>query len=90
MLDCEAQPNPHEPRRFSPPATFTFRQGLGLRVQVIYASQPLWAAAMSTLLLGETVGLTGAFGGALFIGACFLAATATEPDPDCGEDVCEI
>lgn len=60
------------------------------RAQVIYASQPLWAALMSLLVLGETVGVQGVVGGAAFLVACFLAATAPEPDANCGQGVCEI
>jgi hypothetical protein len=60
------------------------------RAQVVYASQPLWAAILSLIFLGETVGVEGCVGGALFIAACFLAATAPEPDPNCGVDVCEV
>ena len=60
------------------------------RAQVVYASQPLWAAILSLIFLGETVGVEGCVGGALFIAACFLAATAPEPDPNCGVDNCEV
>lgn len=67
------------------------QQAIGpARAQVIYASQPLWAALLSLVLLHETVGLEGVAGGAAFITACFLAATAPLPDPECGEEVCEI
>lgn len=60
------------------------------RAQVVYASQPLWAAILSLVFLGETVGVEGCVGGALFIAACFLAATAPEPDPNCEVDLCEV
>ena len=60
------------------------------RAQVVYASQPLWAAILSLIFLGETVGVEGCVGGALFIAACFLAATAPEPDPNCGVENCEV
>ena len=60
------------------------------RAQTLYASQPLWAAIMSYFFLGEIVGLQGAVGGAAFLGALLLAATAEPPDPNCGELVCEI
>jgi drug/metabolite transporter (DMT)-like permease len=60
------------------------------RCQTIYASQPLWAAMLSFLFLGETIGLQGVFGGSVFLVALFLAATAEAPDPDCGETNCEI
>jgi drug/metabolite transporter (DMT)-like permease len=49
------------------------------RAQILYASQPLWAALMSYLCLGETVGMTGAVGGTAFLGAMMLAATAEQP-----------
>ena len=45
---------------------------------------------LSLIFLGETVGVEGCVGGALFIAACFLAATAPEPDPNCGVDNCEV
>ena len=60
------------------------------RAQVIYASGPLWAALLSLVLLGETVGAQGVLGGAAFLAAVLLAATAPSPDPDCEEDLCEI
>ena len=60
------------------------------RAQVVYASQPLWAALLSLVFLGETVGAQGAVGGALFVAACFLAATAEEPDANCAVDNCEV
>ena len=59
------------------------------RAQVLYASQPLWAALLSLVFLHETVGPEGLAGGALFLAAVFLAATAPAPDPDCDADVCE-
>lgn len=60
------------------------------RAQVLYASQPLWAALLSLAFLGETVGIEGLAGGALFLAAVFLAATAPAPDANCEEDTCEI
>lgn len=39
------------------------------RGQTIYASQPLWAAMMSFVWLGETVGTQGLIGGGSFLGA---------------------
>jgi drug/metabolite transporter (DMT)-like permease len=60
------------------------------RCQTIYASQPLWASIMSYVFLGETVGSQGLVGGAAFLVALFLAATAEAPDPDCGKDMCEV
>jgi len=60
------------------------------RAQVLYASQPLWSALLSLLLLHETVGTAGCVGGTLFLAAVFLAATAPAPNPDCDEPVCEI
>ena len=50
------------------------------RAQTIYASQPLWAAMMSFVWLGETVGTQGLIGGGAFLGALFLAATAKPPE----------
>lgn len=64
------------------------------QAQVLYASQPLWAALLSLLFLHETVGLEGVAGGTLFLTAVFLAATAEAPDAACekvnDDDVCEI
>jgi drug/metabolite transporter (DMT)-like permease len=60
------------------------------RAQTIYASQPLWAAMLSYVFLGETIGQQGLVGGSIFIAALFLAATAEVPDPDCGSTNCEI
>ena len=36
------------------------------------------------------VDAAGAIGGALFIFAVFLAATAPDPDPNCAADECEV
>jgi drug/metabolite transporter (DMT)-like permease len=60
------------------------------RCQTIYASQPLWAGIISFLWLGETVGLEGLAGGLAFMVALFLAATAEAPDPECGQENCEV
>jgi drug/metabolite transporter (DMT)-like permease len=49
------------------------------RCQTIYASQPLWAAGLSFVFLGETVGFQGLMGGTAFLSALFLAATAEAP-----------
>ena len=54
--------------------------------QVVYATQPLIAALLSYVFLNETVGPTGAFGGALFLGALFLAG---RPEPSTEEDALE-
>lgn len=60
------------------------------RCQTIYASQPLWAALLSYAFLGETIGPPGMVGGSIFLAALFLAATAEAPDPNCGQDNCEV
>lgn len=60
------------------------------RAQILYASQPLWASIMSFVLLGEQFGTEGMIGGAAFLAAMFLAATAEMPDPDCPEIECEV
>ncbi len=60
------------------------------RAQVVYASQPLWAAILSFVLLGETLGEKGMAGGLLFLTAIFLAASAESPDEECEEDICEV
>ena len=46
------------------------------RAQILYASQPLWAALMSFAFLGEMVGPRGYAGGAAFLTAMMLAATS--------------
>jgi len=46
------------------------------KCQTIYASQPLWAAMLSFVFLGERLGLSGAVGGSAFLVALALAATA--------------
>ena len=60
------------------------------RAQILYASQPLWAAVMSYFFLGEQVGVEGLIGGTAFLTAMFLAATAETPDPNCGKVECEV
>jgi drug/metabolite transporter (DMT)-like permease len=60
------------------------------RAQIIYASQPLWAAVMGFYLLGERIGTGGLLGGSAFLGAILLAATAELPDPQCPADECEV
>ena len=60
------------------------------RAQILYASQPLWAAIMSYFLLGEAFGVEGITGAALFLSAMFLAATAENPDPNCPAKECEV
>jgi len=46
------------------------------KCQTIYASQPLWAAVLSFVFLGERLGLSGIIGGVAFGIALALAATA--------------
>lgn len=60
------------------------------RAQTLYASQPLWASLISYIALGETLGLQGLVGGMAFFTALVLAATAEAPDPNCGQDACEV
>jgi drug/metabolite transporter (DMT)-like permease len=60
------------------------------RAQTLYASQPLWASILSYIFLEETVGSQGLIGGLAFLAALFLAATAEAPDPNCGQDNCEV
>ena len=60
------------------------------RAQTLYASQPLWASILSFVFLGETVGRQGIIGGAAFLSALFLAATAEPPEPECGVRNCEV
>lgn len=60
------------------------------RAQVVYASQPLWAAGLSFVLLHETLGQNGIIGGTLFLVAIFLSASAETPDPNCEVDNCEV
>ena len=60
------------------------------RAQILYASQPLWASIMGFVILNEQFGIEGFIGGAAFLGAMFLAATADMPNPDCGVVECEV
>mmetsp|Transcript_19809 Transcript_19809/g.42606 ORF Transcript_19809/g.42606 Transcript_19809/m.42606 type:complete len:450 (-) Transcript_19809:27-1376(-) len=60
------------------------------RAQILYASQPLWAAIMSYFLLREQVGFEGITGGSAFLCAMFLAATAETPDANCPAKECEV
>ena len=60
------------------------------RAQIIYASQPLWAAIMSFVLLGERIETGGLIGGSAFLSAMFFAATAELPDPNCSVEECKI
>ena len=60
------------------------------RAQVIYASQPLWAALLSLCLLGETLDERGLIGGTLFLSAMFIASKTELPDPNCEETICEV
>ena len=60
------------------------------RAQILYASQPLWAAMMSFFFLHEQVGTEGLIGGSAFLMAMFLAATAESPDPNCPQTECEL
>jgi drug/metabolite transporter (DMT)-like permease len=52
------------------------------RAQILYASQPLWAALLSWIVLHETVGPMGATGGTLFLWAIYLATTADSEEPN--------
>eukprot|EP01082_Thalassiosira_pseudonana_P000717 g938.t1 g938 contig10:1035990-1037339(-) len=60
------------------------------RAQILYASQPLWAAIMSYFLLREQVGFEGITGGSAFLCAMFLAATAETPDANCPAKECDV
>ncbi len=60
------------------------------RAQILFASQPLWAAVMSYFFLGEQVCTEGMIGGCAFLSAVFLAATAETPDPNCPAKECEV
>jgi drug/metabolite transporter (DMT)-like permease len=67
-------------------ALATFLQVKGMqavgptRAQTIFASQPIWAAGMNYVVLGSVLGLQGIVGGASFVGALLLAATAQAPE----------
>ena len=52
------------------------------RAQILYASQPLWAAIMSFILLGEACGIEGFTGGALFLVAMYLATSAEDTNTE--------
>merc|ERR1712099_110473 len=49
--------------------------------QIIFASQPLWAAGLDYLMVGSTLGVLGMIGGGAFVGALILAATAEPTTP---------
>ncbi|CAB9522146.1 EamA-like transporter family [Seminavis robusta] len=51
--------------------------------QVVYATQPLISAMLSYAFLHETIGAPGVVGGAMFLGAVFLAGN---PEPDIAEE----
>ena len=51
------------------------------RAQTIFASQPLCAAVMNFVFLGEIIGTQGFLGGGAFIGALVLAATSESSPP---------
>lgn len=55
------------------------------RAQTIFASQPLWAASLNYVFLGEVLGLSGFVGGGAFLAALGLAATADIPKPGATE-----
>jgi len=44
------------------------------QASVLLATEPLWAALFAALLLGESLGLNDAAGGALIVGACVVNA----------------
>ena len=57
------------------------------QASVLLATEPLWAALFAALLLGEGLGLNGAAGGALIVGACVVnAADAANPGETSHED----
>ena len=49
---------------------------------VIFATQPLWASALATIVLGETFGARGIAGGALIIVATLIASLKGEKKDD--------
>jgi len=52
------------------------------KCQTIYASQPLWAAMLSFVFLGESLGTSGMIGGGAFLAALALAATTSVGNED--------
>ena len=46
---------------------------------VVFATEPLWGAAIAFFLLGETMGPTCQLGGALMVAACIVSATEASP-----------
>lgn len=42
---------------------------------ILYAAQPLWAAVIATLVLGETMGLAGMFGAAMIVIGTIVSST---------------
>ncbi len=49
---------------------------------VVFATQPLWASAISGALLGETFGTRGILGGALIVASTLVAARGDATDGD--------
>jgi hypothetical protein len=45
---------------------------------------------MSAFLLGESFGANGVYGGALFLLAMLVAATAPPPQAVCNDEQCEV
>ena len=43
-------------------------------LQVLYSTEPVWAAAFANLVLGEAIGVNTVVGGALIISACISSA----------------
>ena len=42
--------------------------------QVLYSTEPVWAAAFANVVLGEAIGVNTVVGGALIISACISSA----------------
>lgn len=53
---------------------------------VIFATQPLWASAIATVLLGETFGPQGLAGGALIVFATLLASRKNDSKTEDGKE----
>lgn len=47
---------------------------------ILYAAQPLWAAIIATLLLGETLGVSGMFGAGMIVAGTIVSSTGSKDE----------
>jgi len=53
---------------------------------LIFATQPLWASGLATVMLGETMGMNGLIGAALILTGTVIASVANPKDPHAGSE----